>query len=234
MGIDGRQVVRSLSPAPSASSESGLAGLRDLSKRGLSTPVTLTTDGAPGLRQAIAFLWPRSRRMRGWFHTLQHLAAPVPAPAWPAFKALVADRRDAPTCEEGQRRCHGLLEHYQRLLPEACRCREDDSAARLNPLKVPARHRHYVRPAHLAERAFEEERRRTTVIPHLWDAARLLTLVFAGLSRVSDRWGQKQRREFEQHQSRALRQSLGLDQPLLAPDLVARDRNPRRSAASAD
>lgn len=91
-----------------------------------------------------------------------------------------------------------------------------------------------MRTSNLAERAFEEERRRTTVRPHLWDEASRLKLVFAVLMRVSDRWGKKQFSEFEQHQIRALRQSLGLDQPLVPPDLVARERNPRRSAASAD
>ena len=233
MCIDGRKVLLSLSPAHSESYESCLEVLRDLIKRGLSTPVTITTDGAPGLIKAIDFMWPRSLRIRCWFHKMQNLAAHVPAAAWPAFKALVADMRDAPTFEEGQRRFHGLLEQYQGLFPEACRCLEDDSVASLNHLKVPARHRQYVRTSNLAERAFEEERRRTKVIPHLWDEASLLKLVFAVLIRVSDRWGKKQFSEFEQHQIRALRQSLGLDQPLVPPDLVARERNPRRSAASA-
>jgi hypothetical protein len=39
--------------------------------------------------------------------------------------------------------------------------------------------------------------------------------------------------EFEQHQIRAFRQSLGLDHPLVPVDLVTKERNPRRSAASA-
>ena len=84
----------------------------------------------------------------------------------------------------------------------------------MNHLKGPPRHRQYVRTSNLAERAFEEERRRTKVIPHLWDKASLVKLVFAVLIRVSERWGKKQYSEFEQHQIRALRQSLGLDQLL--------------------
>ena len=60
-----------------------------------------------------------------------------------------------------------------------------------------------------------------------------MKLVFAVLIRVSERWGKKQFSEFEQHQIRALRQSLGLDQPWVPVDLVTKDRSPRRSAASA-
>ena len=165
---------------------------------------------------------------------MQNLAAHVPAQAWPTFKALVADRRDAPTFEEGQHRYHRLLGQYQDLYPEACRCLADDSEASLNHLKVPVRHRQYVRTSNLAERAFEEERRRTKVIPHLWDERSLLKLVFAVLIRVSERWGKKQFSEFEQHQIRSLRQALELDQPLVPPEGAAREIRHRRSAASAD
>jgi transposase-like protein len=69
-------------------------------------------------------------------------------------------------------------------LPEACRCLAEDAEASLNHLKVPARHRQYVRTSNLAERAFEEERRRPKVIPHLWDEPSLVKLVFAILIRA--------------------------------------------------
>jgi transposase-like protein len=143
---------------------------------------------------------------------MHNLMQKVPPQAWPAFKALVADLRDAPTFEEGQRRLQTLLAQYQGTFPEACRCLEDDAEASLNHLKVPMRHRQYVRTSNLAERAFEEERRRTKVIPHLWDEASLVKLVFAVLIRVSERWGTKQYSEFAQHQIRALRHTLALDQ----------------------
>lgn len=232
--VDGRKVWFSLSTAHSESDESGLEVLRDLGKRGLQTPVTITTDGAPGLSKAIDFLWPRSRRMRCGFHQRQHLAAHVPAQAWPACKALVADRRDAPTCEEGQHRDHRRLGPYQALYPAACRCLADDSEASLNPLKVPVRHRQEVRTSNLAERACEEERRRTKVIPHLGEEGSVLQLVFAVLIRVSERWGKTQVSEFEQHQMRARRQALALDQPLMTPEGAAQEIRHRRSAASAE
>jgi transposase-like protein len=205
--VDGRKVLLSLSTAHSESSESGLEVLRDLVKRGLQTPVTITIDGASGLIQAVDAMWPRALRIRCWFHKMQNLHQKVPLQAWPAFKALGADMRGAPTFEEGQRRRQHLLTQYQDTFPEACRCLEEDAEARLNHLKVPMRHRQYVRTSNLAERAFEEERRRTKVIPHLWDEASLVKLVFAVLIRVSERWGKKQFSEFEQHQMRALRQS---------------------------
>jgi putative transposase len=62
--VDGRKVLLTLSTAHSESYESCLEVLRDLVKRGLQTPVTITTDGAPGLIKAIDAMWPQSLRIR--------------------------------------------------------------------------------------------------------------------------------------------------------------------------
>jgi putative transposase len=171
IGVDGRKVLLMLSTANSESCESCRDVLRDLTMRGLQTPVTITTDGASGLIQAVDFVWPKALRIRGWFHKMQHLMQKMPPQAWPALKPLVADMRDAPTYEEGPRRLHHLIEQYQDTVPEACRCLADDAEASVPHLKVPARHRQDVRTSNLAERASEEERCRTKVIPHLWDEA---------------------------------------------------------------
>ena len=138
---DGRKGVLTLSTTQSESYESCREVWRDLIKRGLQTPGTITTDGAPGLIQAVDSMGPRSLRLRWWFPTMQHRHQKVPPQAWPAFKALIADRREAPTFEEGQRRQQALLAQYHDTFPEACRCLEDEAEASLNHLQVPARHR---------------------------------------------------------------------------------------------
>src|SRR5258708_2280743 len=114
---DGRKVLLSLSTTNSESYESCLEILRELARRGMQPPVTITTDGAPGLTKAVDTMWPKSLRIRCWFHKMQNLQQKVPAQAWPEFKALVVDMRDAPTV----------------------------AAASLNPLFVPQRHQQYVR-----------------------------------------------------------------------------------------
>ena len=230
---DGRKILLSLSTTNSASYESCLEVLRELTKRGMQPPVTITTDGAPGLTKAVDAMWPQSLRIRCWFHKMQNLQQKVPALAWPEFKALVVDMRDAPTLEAARERRQAIVERYQREFPEACRCLLDDAEASLNHLAVPQRHQQYVRTSNLAERAFVEERRRTKVIPHLLDERSLVQLVFAVLIRVSDRWGKKGFSEFEQQQIRSLRRRLKLDEqevriPETTPEVPS-----RRSAASA-
>ena len=109
----------------------------------------------------------------------------------------------------------------------------DDAEASLNPLSVPQRHQQYVRTSNLAERAFEEERRRTKVIPHLWDEGSVTKLVFAVLLRVSERWGKKCFSEFAHQQIRSLRRPRQLDDPTVLVTPVTADSVPRRSAAPA-
>jgi putative transposase len=137
---DGRKVLLSLSTANRESQESCLEVLGDLLKRGLQTPVTITTDGAVGLTKAIAAIWPKARRIRWWFHKMQNLQQKVPPQAWPEFKALVADMRDAPSVVEAERRRQEIVKRYQLDFPEACRCVLDDAKASLNHLSVPPRH----------------------------------------------------------------------------------------------
>jgi putative transposase len=231
MCVDGRKVLLTLSTANSESYESCLEVLRDLVKRGLQTPVTITTDGAAGLTKAIDAIWPKALRIRCWFHKMQNLQQKVPPQAWPDFKTLVADMRDAPTVAEAERRRQGIVTRYQRDFPEACRCLLDDADASLNHLYVPQRHQPYGRTSNLAERAFEEERRRTKVISHLWDEGSVVKLVFAVLIRVSDRWGKKCFSEFEQQQIRSLRRQRQLDEQTVMASPASPQ--PRRSAASA-
>jgi putative transposase len=134
--VDGGKVFLTLSTAKSESCERCRDVRRALTMWGLQTPVTSTTDGAPGLIKAGDFVWPQSLRMRCWFHTRQHLMQQVPPQAWPACKARVAALRDAPTFEEGHRRFQALLEQYQGPFPEACWCLAEDAEARLHPLRV--------------------------------------------------------------------------------------------------
>jgi putative transposase len=229
----GRQVLLSLSTTNSESYESCLEVVRGLAKRGLPTPVTITTDGASGLTTALDARWPKSLRIRWWFHKMQKLQPKVPALAWPAFTALVVDMREAPTREKAEERRDQIVAQYPRAFPEACRCLLDDTAASLNHLVVPQRHQQYVRTSNLVERAFVEERRRTKVIPHLFTEGSLVNLVLGVLIRVSDRWGKKGFSEFEQQQIRSLRGRLKLDEQAGSMSAVIPESPSRRSAASA-
>lgn len=202
-------------------------------KRGLRPPATIPPDGALGLTQAIDAVWPKSLRIRCWFHKMQNFQRKVPAHAWPEVKALRVDVRDAPSREKAEQRREAIVERSQREFPELCRCVLDDAEASLNPLAVPQRHPQYVRTSNLVERAFVEERRRTKVIPHLWTEGSLVHLVFGVLLRVSARWSKKCVSEFEQQQIRGFRARLKLDEQEVSTNEISVHVPTRRSAASA-
>jgi putative transposase len=136
---DGRKVLLSLSTTNRESFESCREVLRELVKRGLRPPATITTDGAIGLTHAIDAVWPKALRIRCWFHKMQNFQHKVPAQAWPAVKALLVDMRDAPSREKAEQRRDAIGEQYQREFPELCRCLLDDADASLNHLAVPQR-----------------------------------------------------------------------------------------------
>jgi putative transposase len=68
---------------------------------------------------------------------------------------------------------------YRAEFPAAVACFTDDREALLAIHRVPVRHRIRVRTTDLAERSFEEERRRTKVIPRLMSERSAMKLVFA-------------------------------------------------------
>lgn len=223
----------SLSTTNSESYESCLEVLRGLVKRGLQPPITITTAGALGSTKAIDTRWPKSLRIRGWFQKMQHLEHKVPAQAWPAFKALVMDRRDAPSRTKAEERREQIVALSQREFPEACRCLLDEAEASLNHLEVPKRHQQDVRTSNLAERAFVEERRRTKVIPHLQEERSLVQLVFAVLIRVRNKWNKQSFSALEQQQLRSLRRRRKLDEQEVSFAEPQTEPPTRRSAASA-
>ena len=56
------------------------------------------------MTKAIDAIWPKAWRIRCGLHTRQNLQQKVPPQAWPEFKALVIDMREAPTVAEAERR----------------------------------------------------------------------------------------------------------------------------------
>ena len=230
--VDGAAVLIDLRTGNGESTEATLAILRDLVSRGLQTPLTVTSDGAAGVTQAIDVMWPTSKRIRCWVHKMRNLKDKCPPERWAAIKAQLSDIRDAPTVEDGHHRLDAFVAQHERTFPELCRCLQTDRQATLNHLHVPHRHRIYVRTTNLVERSFVEERRRTKITGHLWDETRLVKLVFAVLMRVSDRWSKRQFSPLEERTLCRLRDQWGLASHTQQPNVPLKPKS-RRSAGGA-
>ena len=186
--VDGRKILLHMDLGNKESYDAWKDIFRNMVKRGLNTPLAITSDGAPGLIKAIDEAFPKSLRMRCWVHKMRNLAGKVPIHVWEVIKSEVAAIRDSATPLEGKTLLKEFIDKYHLIYPAFTRCMLDDSEALLNILKLPFRHRVYLRSTNLIERIFGEEKRRSKVIPHFFSEKSCLKLAFTVLYRASMRW----------------------------------------------
>lgn len=210
---EGRKMLLHLGVGNKESEACWTEFFRDMIGRGLRMPTSVTSDGAPGLIQAIGQVFSGSLRIRCWFHKLSNIRSKVPEEAAQEFMAHVRAVRDAPTHQAGEAAAALVIESFSETYPSAVRCFAEDLEASLAHLKVPVRHRINVRTTNLLERSFVEERRRSKVIPRFTDEKSAMKLVFATLIRASDRWSRVSVSDLERKQLVLLRQELGIDPP---------------------
>ena len=185
--------------------------LRSMVQRGLPAPLSITTDGAPGLMDAVDEIWPLSLRIRCWVHKMRNVLDKVPDSHKQEVKAFLTAVRDAPDHEAGQKRAKELIEKYHKEFPRAVNSFQDDLEASLNHLKMPLIHHKFIRTTNLIERSFGEEKRRSKVIPRFFDEKSALKLAYATLWRASQRWRKVRFTEVEQKIILELRKKLGLE-----------------------
>lgn len=207
---EGEKVLLSLALGSRESHEAWLEFLRDLVGRGLPVPLTITTDGAPGLMRAVEEVWSRSLRLRCWVHRMRNLLAKVPESRKAEVKAHLVAVRDAPTPEAGQAAAADFLKRYGQEFPSACTCLSEDLEALLAHHRLPWRHRKFVRTTNLIERSFVEERRRTKTLPRFFTEKSCLKLVHATLIRAAVRWQRIKITALELEQIRLLYEELDI------------------------
>jgi putative transposase len=209
---DGTRVLLHMTLGNKESHDAWLEHFRSLVIRNLPTPITVTTDGAPGLIKAVEAMWPEAERCRCWFHKIKNVLDKVPDEIRVTMLRLLQDVRDAPDYETGKKRATELIAKYERELPSAMACVQEDLEASLAHLKLPSLHRKMIRTTNLCERAFGEQRRRTKVIPRFFDERSCLKLTFATLWRASTRWRGLKFNEMQRKQIQAyirVRQAMG-------------------------
>jgi putative transposase len=229
---DGRKHLLHLAVGNKESEASWTEFLRHMVPRGLRAPTTVTTDGAPGLIRAVEAVFPRSVRIRCWFHRLANVRAKLPDEDAAEVMAHLYAIRDAPTLDSARAAADRFANLYRDRFPAAVACVEEDRDALLAIHKVPVRHRIRVRTTNLAERSFEEERRRTKVIPRLRDEKATMKLAFATMMRAAQRWCRVSVNDLERHQLALLRAELGLDPPPASDQGTRRARTSTRSIAA--
>jgi transposase-like protein len=206
---DGRKVMLHLALGNKESYPNWLEFLRNMVKRGLRTPVLVTTDGAPGLIRAVEEVFPNSLRQRCLAHKTRNVTDKVPDSARAEVKGAIRAAYYAPNREVAEMVAADVLKTYHSRFPSAMRSFQDDWEACIAYLRCPAIHHKRIRTTNLLERSFLEERRRTRTIPRFFTEKSCLKLVFATLLRTSQRWQGVRMSEIERQQLKLLRRELG-------------------------
>lgn len=186
INTDGERVLLATALGMHESEEDWMSIGRDLTSRGLKSPLMVVADGAPGLTKAAALLWPDSDRQRCTVHRLRNILAKLPERERERVRAAYWMALDeASGVEDGRRRLQALVTELDTAgFTSAAACLADDLEALVVHLKFPLRHRKRWRSTNLLERSLGEVRRRTKVIGRFPGESSCLSLCFAVLDLV--------------------------------------------------
>jgi putative transposase len=185
---DGRPVLLHLDLGPRESYDAWLSFLQDLTARGLTDPLLVVMDGAPGLVKAVKRVWPHAHRQRCQVHKMRNILAKLPRLMCGRMKALVQQVFLAPTYEQAITRGRALIARFRDRYSAAMECLEQDLEECVTHLRFPEAHHRRIRTTNRLERLNGESRRRTKVIPRFPTERSCLTLLYASLLTASRTW----------------------------------------------
>ncbi len=185
---NGNKVMLNLSLGNKESYECWRDFFRDMIKRGLRYPMLIVSDGAPGLIKAITECFPESDRQRCIAHKMRNISNKLTEEGRMNVMPGIREVFYQSDKEISMLLASKIVEDFAEEYPSAIKCFQDDLEHCLTFIKYPKGHHSFIRTTNLLERAFEEQRRRTKVIPRFFDESSCITLVFATLIRVSEKW----------------------------------------------
>jgi putative transposase len=206
--FDGRKHLLSLTPGSKEDTACVTEFIQDMKRRGLKDPLLVTTDGAGGLIAAVEPCFPRSQRQRCLAHKMRNLADKTLEEKWPTFQVHVRACYQAPSQAVARSLRKEIVAQFEKQLPAAVACFQEDFDACIAHLRFPLNHRKAIRTTNLLERLFGEERRRTKVMPHAFGERALLKLMFAATLRASVKWHGLKVTAFDRQQLEAIAKEL--------------------------
>ena len=194
---NGHKVLLHLALGNKESYESWLDFFRHMLKRGLRMPLLVVSDGSPGLIKALAACFPESRRQRCLVHKLRNISNKLPQNVLEEIMHKIRTVYYQTDKEIAMVYAGKVIKEYASLYPSAIKCFQEDLDNCLVYMDFPSGHHKYIRTTNLLERCFEEQKRRTKVIPRFLDETSCLKLIYATLIRVSDKWRRIKMSEYE-------------------------------------
>jgi len=205
----GKKVLIHLSPGTKESTDCCREFLEEMRRRGLSDPVLVVTDGAPGLIRAVEECFSASLRQRCLAHKVRNIVDKVPERSQAEVKEAIHASYRAPSVALARVIRDEVVARYEKRYPAAVRSFLEDFDACVAHLHLPPAHRRVCRTTNLLERLFVEERRRSRAAGTMLAGERaVMKLMFAALIRASEGWRGIRISEFERRQLERLAEQL--------------------------
>ena len=185
---DGTKELIAVEDGYRESTESWLAVLRDLKRRGMRAPVLAIGDGALGFWAAVREVWPATRQQRDWVHRMANVLDKLPKRMQPAAKRALREMMYAESRAEAEALVERFDSAYVAKYPKAVASLTRDQEYLYTHFDFPAEHWKHIRSTNVIESAFATVRLRQRVTKGAGSRTKGLTMVFKLLEMAQQRW----------------------------------------------
>jgi len=185
---DGTKELIAVEDGYRESTESWLAVLRDLKRRGMRAPVLAIGDGALGFWAAVREVWPATQQQRDWVHRMANVLDKLPKRMQPAAKRALREMMYAESRAEAEALVERFDSAYVAKYPKAVASLTRDQEYLYTHFDFPAEHWKHIRSTNVIESAFATVRLRQRVTKGAGSRTKGLTMVFKLLEMAQQRW----------------------------------------------
>jgi len=185
---EGRRQILAVELANRESQTSWKEMLLSLKRRGLQGVEFVVSDDHPGLKRAIAEVFPEACWQRGYVHFLRNALDHLPRKAQDdCLQELrwLYDRRDF---SEAQKDLAQWLERWEKKYPKLCQWVEENIGETFTFYRLPRPHHKHLKSTNMLARFNEEIKRRTRVVRIFPNAASCLRLIRALAVETHEQW----------------------------------------------
>ncbi|MEU1450572.1 IS256 family transposase [Streptomyces mirabilis] len=190
MGVraDGRKELIALAEGLRESAESWADLLRDCRRRGMRDPALVAGDGAMGLWNALAEVFPAAQHQRCWVHKVRNVMNALPKSAQPGAKKALQEIYNAEDRTHAETAVKDFAKTYGAKWPKAVKKITDDTEELLAFYDFPAEHWIHLRTTNPIESTFSTVKLRTKVTRGAGSPAAALAMVFKLAESAQARW----------------------------------------------
>ncbi len=185
---DGTKELIAVEDGYRESTESWLAVLRDLQRRGMRAPVLAFGDGGLGFWAAVREVWPATRQQRDWVHRVANVLDKLPKRLQPAAKRVLREMMYAESRAEAEALVERFASVYAAKYPKAVASLTRDQEHLYSHFDFPAEHWKHIRSTNVIESAFATVRLRQRVTKGAGSRSKGLTMAFKLLEMAQQRW----------------------------------------------